>query len=88
LFLDEDSWWVLLADNYDRRGELWRPIELHIVNLYDAQTMFYTLLDSYDLQSGRMMFMGLDNEDPGPDMSWRADDSYFSPGSIRAQGTR
>jgi len=88
LFLDEDSWWVLLADNYDRRGELWRPIELHIVNLYDAQTVFYTLLDSYDLQSGRMMFMGLDNEDPGPDMSWRADDSYFTPGSIRAQGTR
>jgi len=88
LFLDEDSWWVLLADNYDRRGELWRPIEVHIVNLYDAQTMFYTLLDSYDLQSGRMMFMGLDNEDPGPDMSWRADESYFSPGSIRAQGTR
>lgn len=88
LFLDEDSWWVLLADNYDRRGELWRPIELHLVNLYDAQTMFYTLFDSYDLQSGRMMFMGLDNEDPGPDMTWRAEDSYFSPGSIRAQGTR
>lgn len=88
LFLDEDSWWVLLADNYDRRGELWRPIELHLVNLYDAKSMFYTLLDSYDLQSGRMMFMGVDNEDPGPDMTWRADDSYFSPGSIRAQGTR
>jgi hypothetical protein len=50
--------------------------------------MFYTLLDSYDLQSGRMMFMGLDNEDPGPDMSWRAEDSYFSPGTIRAKGTR
>ncbi|MBK6961004.1 MAG: DUF1329 domain-containing protein [Gammaproteobacteria bacterium] len=88
LFLDEDSWWVSLADNYDMRGELWRPIELHLVNLYDAQTMFYTLLDSYDLQSGRMMFMGLDNEDPGPDLSWRADDSYFSPGNMRAQGTR
>jgi hypothetical protein len=88
LFLDEDSWWVLLADNYDTRRQLWRPIELHLVNLYDAQTMFYTLLDSYDLQSGRMMFMGLDNEDPGPDMSWRAEESYFSPGTIRAKGTR
>lgn len=88
LFLDEDSWWVLLADNYDTRRQLWRPIELHLVNLYDAQTMFYTLFNSYDLQSGRMMFMGLDNEDPGPDMSWRAEDSYFSPGTIRAKGTR
>src|SRR5690606_33371197 len=36
-YVDEDSWQILVADQYDGRGDLWRVSEAHCINYYDAQ---------------------------------------------------
>lgn len=87
-YLDEDSWWPMLADGYDRRNELWRLYELHPVVYTDTGFMASTIENQYDMNAGRMVILGLDNEDAAPDFSWRAESSYFTPGAIRRSGVR
>lgn len=88
LYLDEDNWWVTLQDGYDRRNQLWRYYELHPVNYYDIGYVGSTIEDQYDLSAGRMVILGLDNEDSAPDFSFRAPDDYFTPDEVRRQGVR
>jgi hypothetical protein len=87
-YLDEDSWWLALMDGYDRRNELWRHYELHPVVYTDTGFVAATIENQYDLNAGRMVILGLDNEDGAPDFTWRAEPSYFTPGSIRRGGVR
>ncbi len=35
-YVDEDSWSIVLADNYDAKGNLWRFSEGHMINYYSA----------------------------------------------------
>ncbi|MFZ9422786.1 MAG: carbamoyl phosphate synthase small subunit, partial [Ilumatobacteraceae bacterium] len=60
--IDEDSWQILAADQYDGRGQLWRVSEAHCINYYDAQAFWSTLEVHVDLQNGRYLAVGLDNE--------------------------
>ncbi|MGK2915837.1 MAG: DUF1329 domain-containing protein, partial [Porticoccaceae bacterium] len=87
-YLDEDSWWLSIMDGYDRRNELWRYYELHPVTYTDTGFMAATIENQYDMNAGRMVILGLDNEDGAPDFTWRAEPSYFTPGSIRRGGVR
>jgi len=87
-YLDEDSWWVALVDGYDRRNQLWRYYELHPVNYYDIGFIASTIENQYDMSAGRMVILGLDNEDGAPDFSFRAPDDYFTPAEVRRQGVR
>jgi hypothetical protein len=87
-YLDEDSWWVSLVDGYDRRNQLWRYYELHPVNYYDIGFVASTIENQYDMSAGRMVILGLDNEDTAPDFSFRATDDYFTPAEVRRQGVR
>ncbi|MBK6961638.1 MAG: DUF1329 domain-containing protein [Gammaproteobacteria bacterium] len=86
--MDEDSWWLALADGYDRRNQLWRYYELHPVNYYDIGFLAATIEDQYDMTAGRAFFLGLDNEDTAPDFSFRASDDYFTPAEVRRDGVR
>lgn len=62
LYIDEDSWSVLLADNYDSDGTLWRFSEGHLINYYRVPVPWYTLQTFYDFKQGRYLVTGLDNE--------------------------
>jgi hypothetical protein len=88
MYLDEDSWWYVLGDHYDRRNELWRLYELHPVMYQDVNYMDSTIENQYDLQAGRMVVLGLDNEDGAPKFDFRAGDDYFTPAEIRRRGIR
>jgi hypothetical protein len=68
-YVDEDSWQILAVDQYDARGQLWRVSEAHCINYYDAQTFWSTLEVHTDLQAGRYLAFGLDNEGPMYDFS-------------------
>ena len=87
-YLDEDSWWIMLMDGYDRRDQIWRLQELHSLMWYDVGFMGSTLETFYDMQAGRMLAILLDNEDSAPDFSLRLEDDYFTASSIRRRGTR
>ncbi len=63
-YIDEDSWQILAVDQYDNRDQLWRVSEGHVINYYDLPTLWTTLEVHTDLQAGRYLAIGLDNEEP------------------------
>lgn len=87
-YIDEDSWQILEADQYDSRGQLWRVSEAHCVNYYDVPCFWSTLEVHTDLQSGRYLAIGLDNEGRMYDFSIKRTPADFTPDSLRREGVR
>ena len=64
-YIDEDTWQVVAADQYDKRGELWR-VSLSYPKLYtDLPGVLPVLNVFHDLRSHQYHVMGLQNEEPG-----------------------
>ncbi|MDX2480717.1 MAG: DUF1329 domain-containing protein, partial [Desulfuromusa sp.] len=87
-YIDEDSWQIMVADNYDNRDQLWRVSEAHSINYYEVPTFWTTLETHYDLQSGRYLALGLDNETEMYDFGITRTDQDYSPGALRRAGRR
>lgn len=87
-YIDEDSWQILAVDIYDNRDELWRVSEGHGINYYDVKNFWTTLELNYDLQSGRYLAFGLDNETGMYDLSASIPKEEFTTGALRRAGTR
>ncbi len=87
-YVDEDSWQIMVADNYDNRDQLWRVSEGHSINYYEVPSFWTTLETHYDLQSGRYLALGLDNEAAMYDFSIKRNDKDYSPGALRRAGRR
>lgn len=87
-YIDEDSWQILAADQYDGRGQMWRVSEAHCINYFDAQTFWSTLEVHLDLQNGRYLAVGLDNENKMYDFSVKRTPADFTPDSLRREGLR
>lgn len=87
-YLDEDSYQILLTDHYDNRGELWRVSEGHSVNYYEVPTFWTTLEAHYDLQSGRYLVNGLDNQDPVNTFNVELSPGNYTPQALRKRGRR
>lgn len=62
LYLDEDSWSVLLSEAYDSRDQLWRAGLHSLVQYYDAQIPWYRFELWFDLSNDSYVLTGLDNE--------------------------
>jgi hypothetical protein len=88
LYVDEDSWQIMAADIYDNRDQLWRVSEGHSIEYYEVPTFWTTLEVHYDLQSGRYLALGLDNESTMYDYSILRNDKDYSPGALRRAGRR
>lgn len=88
LYLDEDSYQILLMDHYDNRGELWRFSEAHSINYYEIPIFWATIETHHDLQSGRYIAVGLDNQDPMYDFGTDCNESDFTPSALRSRGLR
>ncbi len=87
-YFDEDSWQILAADQYDGRGQMWRVSEAHCINYYDAQTFWSTLEVHLDLQNGRYLAVGLDNENEMYNFKLKRTPADFTPDSLRREGVR
>ena len=87
-YVDEDSWQVLAVDQYDSRGALWRVSEAHCINYYDALIFWSTLEVHTDLQNGRYLAIGLDNESKMYDFSLKRSPADYGPDSLRRDGVR
>lgn len=88
LFLDEDSWAGLLADNYDRHGELFRTNLRSFVHLYDMPGMGPRVEVYHDLKKRAYQANNLVNELAGPPRTVpeRWPESHFSPANLRMLG--
>ena len=87
-YVDEDSWQILLADIYDNRDQLWRVSEGHVINYYEKPLVWPTLEVHTDLQAGRYLALGLNNEFDicTFDSGFTARD--FTPAALRRAGRR
>ncbi|MDP2228357.1 MAG: DUF1329 domain-containing protein [Moraxellaceae bacterium] len=89
-YIDEDSWSIAIADQYDGRGDLWRVSMAYLKNYYEVPTVWTALDVFHDLQARRYHVQQLDNEEdsildfsqPSPG------DEYFTPAALRRRGTR
>jgi len=81
-YLDEDSWQIALADNYDAQGNLWRTSEAHALNYYEVPVQWSTLEVYYDLKAQRYLVAGLDNQRSPYRFSDQADPREFSPNAL------
>jgi hypothetical protein len=80
-YIDEDSWQIVLADLYDRHGNLWRWQEAHTFQAYDHLTIISSLETVYDMTNNRYLAMALNNEDENTVVR-DFPQSYFDPGNV------
>ena len=89
-YIDEDSWNIAIADQYDGRGDLWRVSMAYLKNYYDVPTVWTALDVFHDLQARRYAVQNLDSEEDSTiDFSKPSPgDEYFTPAALRRRGTR
>jgi hypothetical protein len=88
LYLDEDTWAALLADNYDGQGDLWRTTMRTFLNQYDMPGMMPRLEIYHDLQKGAYLINNMSNEEGGPPHipKEKHDADYYTPQNLRKMG--
>jgi len=89
LYVDEDSWQILAVDCYDRRGQLYRVQEGHVINYYDVPSLWTTLELVMDLSNGRYLALGLQNEEPRSyDFTIKRTPADYQPSELQLRGVR
>jgi hypothetical protein len=87
-YVDEDSWQVLLIDQYDNRDQLWRVSEGHAMNFYNVPTTWTSAEVHVDLQAGRYLVMGLFSEGRVHEFNLKRTEADFTPDALRQEGVR
>ena len=91
-YLDEDSWAIMVADNYDAQGKIWRVQESSIYVAPEIPACVGLEFVSYDLTVGRYVAMATTQESRETD--WLAgqkgniDLKRFNPDELRRLGDR
>ncbi|MFA5684705.1 MAG: DUF1329 domain-containing protein [Lysobacteraceae bacterium] len=87
-YVDEDSWQILVLDHYNAQGEVWRYSEAPTITYYEVPVVWTTMENHHDLQSGRYLATGVDNQDTPPDYSLPLSLENFTPQALRTRGVR
>jgi hypothetical protein len=87
-YIDEDSWQILVIDQYDNRDQLWRVSEGHAIAYYDLPTIWTSAESHTDLQAGRYLVMGINSENPPHNFSIKRTPGDFQPDALRREGVR
>ncbi len=88
-YLDEDTWQVVMEEDYDAEGRLWRFGEHPSMQFYDVLVPWYRALVHYDFRSGAYLASDLDNQAKNPRRwGWIGEINDFLPVNLRRLGTR
>jgi len=87
-YLDEDSWQILVTDNYDKRDQLWRVSEGHAMNYYNVPCVWTALEVHTDLQAGRYLALGMYSENPPYKFNIKRNLEDYTPAALRRSGRR
>jgi len=85
-YIDEDSWQILVSEEYDGRMDLWRVSEAYAVNFYDVPLIMPAAEINYDLKSGQYLVRQVQTAPADYFASLTAD--QFTPSTLRREGTR
>jgi len=93
-YLDEDSWNLLAADDYDGQGKLWKVREGYPIPVYETGTCDATAMVEYNLSEGRYVF-DTHVAGSGRDAQWvteangpRYKSGFYSSDNLRAISER
>ncbi|ROL72995.1 outer membrane lipoprotein-sorting protein [Pseudomonas protegens] len=88
-YLDEDSWNILIAENYDSRGQLWRVNLAYTQQAYEVPTITTDMIVYHDLISRDYSALGLRSQEKAPRQfpQEAPADSYWQPANLRRMGT-
>ena len=87
-FQDEDTWQVLLRDNYDTRGNLWRLAYACSKTFYDVPVTRQRSTHMYDLQTDTYCATQLNQGMPENTYEKTSDPDTFTPQNVRKIGKR
>jgi tetratricopeptide (TPR) repeat protein len=88
-YVDEDTWNVVLVENHDRQGQLWRFQEGHLLALYDTQSANALPVVTYDLKDGRYFASRLLAEEQPPQYDLpNIGSQEFMPAAVRTRYAR
>ncbi|WP_445261504.1 DUF1329 domain-containing protein [Pseudomonas sp. RA_15y_Pfl2_54] len=89
MYIDEDTWQIVLADQYDSRNTLWRVAEGYMTQRYDQQIPWLGQEAIYDLSNGRYIISGMRNEEKKPiEFNFFSSAADYTPTALRNDGVR
>lgn len=94
-YVDEDSWNLVLADDYDAQNKLWKHRESYVIPVYETGSCDMAGFAQYNLAEGRYVF-DMNAAGTGKDISWETDGknnprykaSFYSADNLRAISDR
>jgi hypothetical protein len=93
-YLDEDSWNLLLADDYDGQGKLAKVREGFLIPVYETGTCDVSAFVQYNLNEGRYVF-DMHAAGTGTDVKWvteptgpRFKPAFYTADNLRAISDR
>lgn len=87
-YLDEDTWMVLASDQYDARGQLWRPGFTYMTQNYDQVAPNNMPSGHYDLLAGTYYINQWPSTGGMKVSDTTASDSEWTGDSLASQGVR
>jgi hypothetical protein len=89
LYLDEDTWFALYADSWDRDGRLWKFSQASMVSIADLPAVVLGPQFVYDLQYGAYVYdFAFDGTPDGYRVTPPHPAITFTPEGLAAVGTR
>ncbi|MCF6300939.1 MAG: DUF1329 domain-containing protein, partial [Proteobacteria bacterium] len=84
-YLDEDSWQIVLADQYDNQDQLWRVSMAYVKQYQQMPGIFPVVVVFHDLLSRRYHVVGLQNETSKENVfnGQIAKDNLFTPSGLK-----
>jgi tetratricopeptide (TPR) repeat protein len=84
-YVDEDSWNIVLVENEDHGGQLWRFQEGHLLSLYDVPAANTAPTVTYDFKDSRYFVNRLSSEDDPPVYGQSMRDNDFLPAVVKGK---
>jgi hypothetical protein len=87
-YVDEDSWQILVIDQYDNRDQLWRVSEGHAMNFYDVPDVWTSAESTPTCRPAATSSWGSSARRPPHDFDIKRTEADFTPDALRREGVR
>jgi len=88
-YVDEDSWNIVMTENYDGRGELWKVVLINSIYEFNVPGYVNRAMMFHELRAGGYIVIRLVNDsDPLDYTAAPEGEAYYSPTNVRKLGRR
>jgi hypothetical protein len=88
-YIQEDSWNIVMSENYDGRGELWKVVLINSIYEYNVPGYVNRAMMFHELRAAGYITIRLVNDsDPMDYTAASRGEAYYSPTSVRKLGRR